>query len=1031
MLFKKNKAAELSDELFRHPTSEYRGTPFWSWNCKLDEKELLRQIDELREMGFGGFHIHCRAGMATEYLGEEFMKLVRSCVRKAKREGMLAWLYDEDRWPSGFAGGIVTKEATYRGRHLIFSPEPYTVPTGTVCGRTQTAPHMDLGRFDVLLNEDGALRSYRRLADGEDAKGNVFYAYVVIREDTPRYNNQAYVDTLNRDAIKRFIEVTYDAYKNAVGKEFDKTVPAIFTDEPQFKRKERLTFATDKKPLELPWTDDLEDTYLAKYGESLIERIPELIWDLPNGAPSTTRYHYHEHVGQRFTEAFADQCGDWCNKHNLSLTGHMMAEATLDSQTGMLGEAMPSYRAFQLPGIDMLCARYEFNTAKQCQSAVRQYGREGMMSELYGVTSWDFDFRGYKLSGDWQTAMGVTVRVPHLAWVSMEGEAKRDYPAAIGYQSAWYRQYRYVEDHFSRLHTALTRGKPVVRVGVIHPIESYWLHYGPQEQSALATENLETNFENIVKWLSFGGYDFDYICETTLPAQCKKGGAPLRVGHMAYDAIVVPACETLRASTVEHLEAFRKAGGKLIFMGSAPKLMDAAVSDVPAALYRQSEVISFSRSELIDALEPVREVEIRDRDGAYAEDMLYQLREDNGDRWLFLCRGKLPYNKDISTHATMTVRVPGRYTAKLYDSLTGKIRAQHVRYENGKTELVIGVYDYDSFLFRLTPAAYAENLPAPTVGTQRDKKELPVASLVPFAMREPNALLLDMAEFALDDEPYREREELLRADTRCRNALGWPTLSGRAAQPWCIKEEPITHRIRLRFCINSEIRVPRAMLAIENPDKAEILWNGKPISRKAVGYYVDRSIKTLKLPVIQKGENVLELTLPFGKRTATEYCYILGEFGTRTVGDAAVITALPDSLGFSSIVPQGLSFYSGALDYHLDTVVPEDFDGAELRVRVPQYRGAVIEVLLDGEDAKILAYPPYEVSLGRVAGGAHRVTVRLFVPRTNGFGPVHLADDRFAYMGPAAWRQSGDSFGYEYHLKPEGVMMKPQLTLLK
>ena len=38
------------------------------------------------------------------------MQLIRACTDKAKGEKMLAWLYDEDRWPSGAAGGIVTGE---------------------------------------------------------------------------------------------------------------------------------------------------------------------------------------------------------------------------------------------------------------------------------------------------------------------------------------------------------------------------------------------------------------------------------------------------------------------------------------------------------------------------------------------------------------------------------------------------------------------------------------------------------------------------------------------------------------------------------------------------------------------------------------------------------------------------------------------------------------------------------------------------------------------------------------------------------
>src|SRR5688572_5701989 len=109
-LYPQNTSPALSRSLFRKPTSEYRGTPFWSWNNKLDVDQLLRQVDQLREMGFGGFHIHARTGLATEYLGPEFMAAVRACADKAVKEQMLCWLYDEDRWPSGFAGGLVTKD---------------------------------------------------------------------------------------------------------------------------------------------------------------------------------------------------------------------------------------------------------------------------------------------------------------------------------------------------------------------------------------------------------------------------------------------------------------------------------------------------------------------------------------------------------------------------------------------------------------------------------------------------------------------------------------------------------------------------------------------------------------------------------------------------------------------------------------------------------------------------------------------------------------------------------------------------------
>ncbi|MBR5043880.1 MAG: hypothetical protein IKX66_00915, partial [Clostridia bacterium] len=489
MLYKKSGEKELSPELFKNPTSEYRGAPFWAWNCHLEKDELLRQLDVLREMGFGGAHMHVRTGLDTPYLSDEFFDLVAACVEKSKDERLLAWLYDEDRWPSGAAGGLVTKDERYRQRTLLFTKTPYRDGecggglSDSSAAAARTGNGKRLARYAVTLNDRGELAAYRRLSDGDGAKSGeeIRYAYLETPRENPWFNNQTYLNTLDPKAVARFIEVTHESYRRRLAPSFGKTVPAIFTDEPQFTRKTVLPFAESDRDVTLPFSDDLEETFFAAYGESLLDRLPELIWELPNGAVSRIRYLYHDHVAERFASAFADQIGAWCEKNGLMLTGHMMEEPTLKSQTAALGEAMRSYRAFQLPGIDMLCARYEFTTAKQAQSAVHQYGREGMISELYGVTGWDFDFRGHKLHGDWQAALGVTVRVPHLAWVSMKGEAKRDYPASINYQSPWYKEYRYVEDHFARVAAALTRGKPVVRVGVIHPVESYWLHWGPAE----------------------------------------------------------------------------------------------------------------------------------------------------------------------------------------------------------------------------------------------------------------------------------------------------------------------------------------------------------------------------------------------------------------------------------------------------------------------------------------------------------------------------------------------------------------------
>ena len=584
---------------------------------------------------------------------------------------------------------------------------------------------------------------------------------------------------------------------------------------------------------------------------------------MPGGAVSLIRYHYHDHIAERFAEGFADTVGTWCARNGLLLTGHMMEEPTLKSQTAALGEAMRSYRSFQLPGIDMLCDWREYTTAKQAQSAAHQFGCPGVMSELYGVTNWDFDFRGHKLAGDWQAALGVTLRVPHLTWVSMEGEAKRDYPASIGYQSPWYTEYPMVEDHFARLNTVLTRGKAQVRLGVIHPVESYWLHWGPSEATALVRDEMDEHFQSLAQWLLYGLIDFDYISESLLPQQCEAGNAPLSVGEMAYDVVLVPDCQTLRATTVDRLESFVAAGGRLVFAGRIPELVDAKPSSRVKELAQRAECISFSKGSILAALDGVRFVDIRDDKGMRTTNLLHQVRAEGDTRYVFLCHGEKPENPDVCPREDIVLRIRGEWKVRRMDTATGEIAPLHVAYEKGRTVLRYAFYAYDSLLIELTPgrAEAGEDAPA--------EKKFDYYALwhpVEIALSEPNVLLLDTAQYAFDDEEnWRDEEELLRADDAFREELGYPLRKKEVAQPWVVPDEPITHHLRLKFTVRSEMEIKAPQLALEKAESVEIAVNGCPVDNASVGWFVDESIKKVQLPDLPAGDSVIELTLPFGR----------------------------------------------------------------------------------------------------------------------------------------------------------------------
>ncbi|MBO5883692.1 MAG: hypothetical protein J6Q78_04740 [Clostridia bacterium] len=1015
MIYDSNrKEKNLDKNLFKSPSAEYRGTPFWAWNCDLKKDELLRQIDIFKEMGLGGFHMHVRTGMSTEYLSDEFMSLIKACTDHAKEKNMLAWLYDEDRWPSGAAGGIVTKDINMRQRYLRFTPN--------VNITINEDKHKLIARFDIVLDKNKCLHSYKLLEKGEKAEGCEWLVLREISDNSPWFNGQAYVDTLNHKAIEKFIDVTYKPYEKAVGHEFGKTIPAIFTDEPQFSHKTVLPYADSLTDVTLPWTDDLDDTYTAKYGESIIPYLPELLWDLPDGQPSVVRYRYHDHVCDRFTEAFADTCGKWCDDHGIALTGHMMEEDSLYQQTHALGEAMRSYRSFGIPGIDMLCKEFLYSTAKQCQSTVHQYGRTAMLSELYGVTGWDFDFRDHKLHGDWQAALGVTVRVPHLSWVSMHGNAKRDYPASIHYQSSWYKEYSYVEDHFARVNTALTRGKPIVKVGLIHPIESYWLHFGPEENTNLVRSAMEDNFKNVTQWLLRGSIDFDYISESLLPAQCEKASAPIKVGKMEYDVIIVPECETLRSTTLERLEDFKAAGGKLIFMGDAPKYEDAVISERGKKLYAISDQISFNRSALLASLNEYRTIDVRYTNGALSSDLIHQIRRDENGVWLFLSHCDEPYNKDISTCKEYNIKIHGMFTPELWDTMSGDVLPVNFRYVGEDTVVTVSLYDYDSALIFFKDGKYTNSLTPPATLTFQKLTTAP--QCVRYTLSEPNVLLLDKARYSLDGGEFEDEEEILRLDSKLRMRVGLPMRVSSVVQPWAIEKRTPRWSITLEYTINSDIDVKAPILALEDPEFAQITFNGEPVEYKDLGFYTDISIRKTALPTIKRGKNILTIKLPFDERTDVECCYILGDFGVMVEGSKPKICELPKTLYFDRLDKQGLPFYGGVVGYEIPFDLDED---ANVYLQTMHYRAAVMTVEVDGKKVDTIAYPPYTANLGKLCAGKHTACINAYISRHNCFGNIHCADNKFRWLGPNSWRTEGTHWTYEYRLLPEGIITTPIL----
>ena len=1026
MLFPESKSTHLDPQLFRNPTATYRGIPFWSWNCTVTEELIDEQLDIFKAMGFGGVDIHPRSGLNTPYLSDRYMQLIRYTVDRCKEKGLVCWLYDDDRFPSGAAAGLVTKDWRFRQRCLLlteqerpdFFPDQHSFDCAIAAGEKPCG--WFAAAYAVAANSARRIQSADPLLPGESRR----YAYVMLLEPEDWFQGQTYADVMNPEAIRAFIDLTHEYYYCEVGEDFGDAVPAIFTDEPRMETRtnrhaKQLSCAASHEDVIIPWSDALRERLQKEQGIDLLDIAPALVWELPESPQA--RYHFRNAASEQFVSAFMDQIADWCKAHNILLTGHVLSEDSLLAQASSLGDCMRCYRSMDIPGIDVLCDERQFLAAKQAASVAHQMQREGVVSELYGVTQWNCDFKTFKLQGDWQAALGINIRVPHLAWMSMEGEAKRDWPGSIFYQAPWWKEFRFIEDYFARLNTALTRGTPLIHTAVIHPVESVWLHQGNNADTLPLRKAMSDRFDRMVKGLLANLTDFDLISESLLPSQQPSvDSSGLHLGSMTYRTLIVPDMETIRSSTLDILESFHRQGGRIIFAGQIPHLVDAQPSQRVWLLAQQCEQAG-TPDALTAMLDEENDLHIYTAQGCKASNLLCQWRQEGDRRWLFLCQAWPKQDQPLEPEAC-TLRIRGCWTPTCYDALAGKISPMACRWEEGDTLLTWYSYAEDSLLLCLDRGeTIIPPLPAPSCESQ-------AISLKPerLDLAEPNMLLLDYAQASLDGGPWSDRMEILRLDNALRGQLGFKLRYGSMMQPYALEEKEV-HNLKLRYEFSSEVQT-YAELALEHPEVCRILLNGTSVPVKDQGWYVDQAIRRIPLPLLRKGRNILEIHLPYHQKTNLENLYLLGTFDValHPAGESILLSPAVHTCA-GDLTRQGKPFYSGKVTYRFTFAV--ETQGC-YKLHVPEFAAALLTVRVDGKAAGYIAFAPHALVLGTLAQGDHVIEIDAYIGRHNGFAYLHNSNDHFVWYGPDAWRTQGDQWTDDYRVLPAGILSPVAISRL-
>jgi len=994
---------------FQEPDSILRPAPFWAINDRISPEETARQMEDMISVGFSGGFFHSRSGLITEYLGPEWFAAMKAALKVAHEKDGYLWLYDEDLWPSGNAGGLVAAmKDEYRSATLAAELLwPGELPSGEKDSEFRAAYVVEHDGLNLLKAER---ISYQEACSRLDTERLVLSR--VYGQATGWWGGESYANLLHPEAVQQFVKLTHGRYREQLGEEFGKRIPGIFTDEPLLTRARNA----------LPWYDGLPEVYQGWTGREFWADVPYMFFDGPECRK--VRLLVHRTILRQFCEAYSKPIFEWCEANNIAHAGHFDSEDHFREQIASnCGGVMAHYRYQQLPGIDHLCRVTEpvLLTIRQVSSAARQLGRRRVLTEIFGVSRHTNSFEDFKWLGDYDLVLGANFLCPHLTLYSARGRRKRDYPPNWNYQQTYWKELNPLNNYFARLGYALTCGEAQVDVLLLHSIESATAthRFGLKstqvtpDEDLTAITRLDLALRRALDAILNAGYDCDLGDENYIEEMGSIEGDRFRIGKMSYSVVVVPPSQTWRPTTFERLKQFAANGGKLIFLGETPAELDCE----PAArgwqqLAKRAMVIPSSRRQIQEAVEKVapRSFILRDPNGKIAAKTYVQHRIDRDQEIFFIVNS----DTERAEEYVLTLMGAARNPVAIWNPVDGSRSAVTALKVGKDLRYAFTLPPVGSLLLVLGPGADDGVQPVPSLPDLAEGKVIPLPRAWDFSRSEENVLVLDRIAAALDGGKTWWGEEM-EFRVRRRLAEHFGTTDSLAWQPWVAARKGVFKGkggdVILRYRFNSALDRPAsAFLVVEDLTKGAVSVNGKPVDLSRAGWHWDHDFGKVEITdLVKRGENLVDYRVAYDFLTEVEPAYIVGDFGVRLKDHfSAEIIAEPKQLRIGSWQEQGYPFYSGGMTYRTSfNLTPRPRIRTFLRLTRPS--GILFKVRLNGQEAGKILWRPYLVELTPfLKAGANSLEIEVISSRQNSLGPLHEREgEDNRWVGPNAFESEG------------------------
>lgn len=661
------------------PPGKYRVNPIIHDWPKTARTELM---DAVKDFGFGG--VVTNPPHENWYEGyRDNVRQLAEIIKELEERGLSFWIYDENGYPSGYAGGETLKghpeleakgfymrrTVAYEPRHVKFRLDCESDRIVWAARYPMECPgmHESYVQFDKMV----PVPFTDEFCETDLGEKEAFYVFCVksAYEGSHCTHNvcsySRYINVMEPKAIRRFIDLVLEPIAEEIPDAFEKA-GGVFTDEPSL----QVGYARNYEswPYALaPWSEDLFEAYEEEYGQSILPRLPLIFEGGKDAYP--IRINFYRLVGKLIAKAYSGQLAQWCEAHGGRLSGHYLGEESMVGHVRDYGSYVEVLSRASYPGLDVLCCYpeiFSYNTVKHPQMAARKMGADGMMVELCPfVDRENFEKDPIEnMTGVVTTLFMSGVRVTNSYFSSNFEEYNPQ--KLVGRNGYMHRADALAFNNYvGRMGVMLDGLTNDCNTFVYYGIEDVQAKMVPQTSAFSGPETEAGESEAAFTHKLFeAGHDFYYADRDDLTAAAAvENGRPLISGHEVKN-LIIPALDVMYEDAYAAVLALAGRGVKVYFLDKVP---DCGATE-PVIKTDRTDFVPCTAEEILAAMDAAEEGLHVDADGA----MILKARFNRDGRELWMVENNT--RSEVSARITHS----SRQQAELYNPVDGSVTPVHM-----------------------------------------------------------------------------------------------------------------------------------------------------------------------------------------------------------------------------------------------------------------------------------------------------------------------------------------------------------------